>query len=195
MQRFLRAQAIAAYCAFALVLAYVLVDQAGDKGLQLRPPRLVQRAGCWRSSSTRRRATASWATPWSTSERDGPRQFLVLRSLSGVLQRRRCTRLMNTFDLVAGDEDLRRTPGDEHPSTSLTLAFAVALLVELCIPPGIAVAAVALAGSGRILVFYRDMVHFDQAAMAGFMASPCGPSRAGTVPATTGSSISSPRWR
>ena len=34
MQRFLRAQAIAAYCAFALVLAYVLVDQAGDKGLQ-----------------------------------------------------------------------------------------------------------------------------------------------------------------
>jgi len=51
----------------------------------------------------------------------------------------------------------------------LTLLFLVALLVELEIAPGIAVAAAALAACGKMLIRYRDMVHMDQAALLGFV--------------------------
>jgi hypothetical protein len=52
---------------------------------------------------------------------------------------------------------------------AIALFMAVLLLMELRVAAGLAVAAVAFAGSGTLIVRYRDMIHFDQAALAGFM--------------------------
>jgi hypothetical protein len=47
--------------------------------------------------------------------------------------------------------------------------MAVAFLWELGFIPALAVGAAALAASGKILVAHRDMIHFDHAALLGFM--------------------------
>jgi hypothetical protein len=51
-----------------------------------------------------------------------------------------------------------------------SVIFAVLFLLELGVSVPIAVGAATLAASGRLLVFYRDMIHFDHAALTGFMA-------------------------
>jgi len=51
----------------------------------------------------------------------------------------------------------------------LTLVAAVALMVELGLSLELAIAAATLAGAGYTMVEYRDMVHFDQPALLGFV--------------------------
>ncbi len=76
--------------------------------------------------------------------------------------------VLNSFRLSRGSQIYiaRQVMNVIH---GLTLLACVAILIELQIPTGIAVAAAALSASGKLMVAYRDMVHFDQAALLGFM--------------------------
>lgn len=76
--------------------------------------------------------------------------------------------LLNTFELSRGDQ-IYVARQAMNLLYVLSLLMAVAFLIECELPLGLAVAAVALAGSGKLLVTYRDMIHFDQAALLGFM--------------------------
>lgn len=76
--------------------------------------------------------------------------------------------VLNTFALSLGDQ-IYLAREAMNVIYGLILLSGVALLMELELVPGVAVAAAAMAGAGHYMVAYRDMVHFDQPALLGFM--------------------------
>lgn len=56
-----------------------------------------------------------------------------------------------------------------HVMFILTMLFAWLLLRRLGLAPGLALVAVTLSFSGHMLLFYREMIHFDQPALLGMM--------------------------
>jgi hypothetical protein len=160
-------QEIVAFGALLLSLSFVFVDQAYDPGFE------TGHRG-WCSANVMgviERATAQNGFVGYTLEyvrADGSHDYSYFDRYP-VFFSAGMHALLHVVPLSRG-EQIHWARQAMNLLYALTLLFAVALLVEVETPPGLAVAAVALAGSGTLLVRYRDMIHFDQAALLGFTA-------------------------
>jgi len=158
-------QEIVALGALLLTLSFVFVDQAYDPGFE------AGHRG-WCSANVMgviERATAKNGFVGYTLEyarADGSHDFTYFDRYP-VFFSAGMHALLNTIELPRGDQ-IHWARQAMNALYALTLLFAVALLIEVEVAAGLAVAAVALAGSGTLLVRYRDMIHFDQAALLGF---------------------------
>lgn len=162
----MKRQEIIALAALALTLVFVFIDQAHDTGFQAH-----HRGWCS-------------ANVMAVIERATPRNGFVGYSLDFVHRGGKHDYmyfdrypvffsvgmhvLLNTFELSRGTQ-IYVARQAMNVLYALSLVMAVAFLIELRMAPGLAVAAAALAGSGKLIVSYRDMIHFDQAALLGFM--------------------------
>lgn len=149
---------------FMAVAAFVLLDQPSDPGF--RPGH----RGWVTAHTLAIFEKAEWAHgfvgyTYGTIGEDGDREhfyfdrypFFFSAGMHGLLEL--------GSDLPAERVDLARQI--MNVIFLLTLAAGVAILLELGLSPPLAVAAALLAGSGDILMRYRDMVHFDQPALLG----------------------------
>jgi hypothetical protein len=165
LKRFTRTE-IVTFAALALTLLFVFFDQARDEGFQ---------AGHRGSCSANVLAIIGHATPenhfvgysMESIEPGGRHEFSYFDRYP-VFFTVAMHAVLHAFDLSQATQIYvaRQAMNALH---ALTLIAAVGLLIELEIVPGLAVAAVALAASGKLIVAYRDMIHFDQAALLGFV--------------------------
>jgi hypothetical protein len=155
-----------AFAALACSLIFVFADQARDLGFQKG-----HRGWC----SANVMGIIEHATPRNGFvghtlqyvKEDGRKRYVYFdrypvffsAAMHGVL---------NTVELSRGQQ-INVARQAMNVLFALSLVMAVAFLLELGFAPGLAVGAAALAASGKLLVTYRDMVHFDQAALVGFM--------------------------
>jgi hypothetical protein len=154
-----------AFAALAFALVFIFVDQAHDTGFQ-------KGHRGWCSANVMgiiEHATPSNGFVGHTLQfiRDGKKKYDYFDRYPAFFSAGMHVAL-NTFELSRGEQIFvaRQLMNVLH---ALTLIAAIAFLLELGVTPGIAVGAVALAAAGRLIVMYRDMIHFDQAALTGFV--------------------------
>jgi hypothetical protein len=155
-----------ALAALVVALVFVLVDQAHDTGLQKG-----HRGWCSANvlAIIERATPQNWFVGYTLeNERsDGTRKYVYFDRYP-VFFSAGMHVVLNVLPLSRGDQ-IYVARQAMNVLYGLTLLAAVAFLLELGIGLPLAVAAVALAGSGALIVSYRDMIHFDHAAMLGFM--------------------------
>lgn len=161
-----RVQSSIAVVVLILVIGYVIYDQAYDVGF-----RKGHRG--WVSSHTL--AVIQKASPANgflgyaigIEEADGSRSYSYFDRYP-IFFSAAVRIILNTVDLTRAQQ-VYLARQVMNLIYGLILLAAVALLIELQILPGVAVAAAALAGAGHYLVEYRDLIHYDQPALLGFM--------------------------
>lgn len=155
-----------ACAALAFALLFIFFDQAHDTGLQRG-----HRGWC----SANVLAIIDRATPENgfvgytlVYQREGGRLHHVYFDRYPVFFSAAMHVVLNTFELSRGEQIfVARQAMNALYAGSVIMA--VLFLMELGFAAPIAIGAATLAASGKLLVTYRDMIHFDHAALFGFV--------------------------
>jgi len=165
-QRLLSREAVA-LAALAFSLLFIFIDQAHDTGLQ-------KGHRGWCSANVlaiieHAKLENGFVGHTLTRERaDGERVYSYFDRYP-VFFSAAMHAVLNTVELSRGEQIFVARQA-MNVLYAASVVFAVLFLLELGVSVPIAVGAATLAASGTLLVTYRDMIHFDQAALTGFMA-------------------------
>jgi hypothetical protein len=167
MRQRLLSQEAFAIAALAFSLLFIFVDQAHDTGLSkghrgwcsANVLAIIEHAKLENGFVGH---TLMWQDP------DGTRSYTYFDRYP-VFFSAAMHVVLNTVELSRGEQIFVARQA-MNALYCASVIFAVLFLLELGVSVPIAVGAATLAASGRLLVFYRDMIHFDHAALTGFVA-------------------------